>query len=206
MKFIIVFLAFSFLVLGVFLYQEVTFDVDRVVAATTVKTEGADANVERDQQSNSAETIPLQDYKVTLSRPLFSPERRPEEKQEISKKPEGSKVEKSVGSADKLKLSATIITSEVKEAIFTKERNRDSIKVKEGDTFGTWSVSKIEEDRVVLSSGEKNREILLRVYQPVVKRKKVTQRRVARSSNSAKPTSDSRKAVSLLKRAPDSTH
>jgi hypothetical protein len=167
LKFFIALLSMMLLALGGLLYREATFDVDSVVIVAAVEAEASGEAAEVKQLPDDAEKIPLQDYEMTLVRPLFYPDRLPREEQDESGISEGQANQIIAGPTDNIRLSAIIITPEVTEAMFFIEgRSRDVVRVKEGDTFRQWTLSKIEEDRVTLSRGGSSQEMLLRVYPP----------------------------------------
>ena len=177
LKFFIIFLSLSSIAMGGLLYHEVVFDADSIAVSTAMESEILDDEAEGNQPSDDVETTPLQNYKETLSRPLFLPERRPQQKQSDS--PIAATRAKTTGTVDKVKLSAIIITSETKEAMFMQGRGGNVVRVKEGGVVGDLTLSKIEEDRVVLTRGDSSYELLLRVYQkPVVPKTRPTKRRM----------------------------
>ncbi len=99
---------------------------------------------------------PITTYGETVTRPLFSPSRRPPvETTEIP-------VPKPVSDSDiKARLAAVIITPESRFALLQKPQEAEAIRLSEGQNFEGWVVKSILADRIVLSRGDSTQVVMI---------------------------------------------
>ena len=87
---------------------------------------------------------PLEQYRETAARPLFSPTRRPPVAVEATPAPAPKPVS--------LRLDGLIVTRDRKEAMITESGEGKRLRLREGDTVAGWTVRRIERDKVLLTS------------------------------------------------------
>ena len=112
---------------------------------------------------------PLESLSETVERPLFRSTRRPLEPvaKVVEESPEPEKLN--------ILLSGVVITAKEK---FAHIRERDDARAKtlsEGDRIGIWRLKAILPDRVILESGERTEEILLKAAPPAATKLRGTQ-------------------------------
>jgi hypothetical protein len=82
------------------------------------------------------------DVSATIERPLFSPSRRPVAPEQ----------EATLGIASRYRLQGLVIAGAARHAILSPVAGGPALELGEGDTVAGWTVTRIEHDRVVLSS------------------------------------------------------
>jgi general secretion pathway protein N len=87
---------------------------------------------------------PLEQYRETAARPLFSPTRRPPVPVEAAPAPAPKPV--------LLRLDGLIVARERKEAMITESGEGKRLRLREGDSVAGWTVRRIERDKVLLVS------------------------------------------------------
>jgi type II secretory pathway component PulC len=90
-----------------------------------------------------AALAPFVDYAATIERPLFSPSRRPEA---AAAAPNAS------GIASRYRLQGLVIAGTTRHALVTEIAGGHTQELGEGDALEGWTVTRIEQDRVTLTS------------------------------------------------------
>jgi len=129
---------------------------------------------------------PQEVYQSIAERPLFFNKRRPPPPYVPAppgKKPPARPPRK-LGKP-RMQLSAIIAIGEQKYALVKGGRQKGSRRVRVGDEVDGWKVTRIDADRLVLSSGNETEELLLRNYRPVVPVKSVSRQPVAKKENNS---------------------
>ena len=103
---------------------------------------------------------PLASLSETVERPLFRSARRPLEPvaKGVEESPEPEKLN--------ISLSGVVITAKEKFAHIRELNDARAKTLSEGDRIGIWRVKAILPDRVILDSGERTEEILLKAAPP----------------------------------------
>lgn len=104
---------------------------------------------------------PLEEYASIIERPLFLPDRRPPE--EAPDQPDVAPPEEPTDLAG-VDLNAVMITSKVISAWLRAPSSQELVRLRIGDDFEGWTVSRIEPDRLVLERQGEVDELLLRDY------------------------------------------
>ncbi len=102
------------------------------------------------------------DYTAITTRPLFHKSRRPQLDVVLSSTPTKATSTVSRLTPDHLQLTAIIITSEKRFAIFQDTIKRTRVKGLEGDQLGSWLLKTIKPAEVVLTRDQKTHTIQLR--------------------------------------------
>ncbi len=106
----------------------------------------------------------LSEFKATLERPLFSPERRPDRNGPAQ---EGeSEAVVGLDAAPGLRLSAVIVDADGRSALLSTPQAVQAQRVPLGGTIAGWRVEEIRDDAVVLRSGSRQAEVALRTFGP----------------------------------------
>jgi hypothetical protein len=87
---------------------------------------------------------PLEQYRETAARPLFSATRRPPAAVETAPAPAPKPVS--------LRLDGLVVTRDRKEAMITESGQGKRLRLREGDSVAGWTVRRIERDKVLLDS------------------------------------------------------
>lgn len=200
MKALIIFFLLSTIAIAGLLYQELTHDPDSpAIDNRTMQPDSAKRKALGNKSPVKITEKPVRAYKTTLTRPLFSPTRRPQSEQKESPIPVKKKAK--ARNDDKVKLTAIIITPETKEAMLTEQRSRTVVRVKEGETFGEWTLTSIEEDKIVMSNGESSQEFHLHSYPPAPTPRRSSKKPIRGSAPARKPVpSQSRSGPVSLKK------
>jgi len=104
---------------------------------------------------------PLEEYASIIERPLFLPERRPPP--EESDEPEEAPAEEPTD-LDGVDLNAVMITSGLISGCVRAPASQDLVRLRIGDEFEGWTVSRIEPDRLVLERQGEIDELILRDF------------------------------------------
>jgi hypothetical protein len=105
-----------------------------------------------DPSTTSYKLPPLQSFSAITDRPLFSQSRRP---------PAAQPSTTSIGSASSFVLAGVIITHGSREVMIQHGKPPTIAHLQQGQTIEGWTVTAIDEDRVLLDSGETQYELKL---------------------------------------------
>lgn len=112
-----------------------------------------------------AREVPLlSEFKVTLDRPLFSQDRRPDKGSE----PADAVAQEVPGAngAPGVRLTAVIVDAEGRSALLYLPQQAQAQRVPLGGTIAGWRVEQIRDDAVVLRNGAREAEVALRTFGP----------------------------------------
>lgn len=136
-------------------------------------------------------------FSVTVTRPLFMPNRRPLEADSAPAVVEAPKAAQP--SADRYALSAIVIVDDERIALLADSATGSLIRAREGETLAGWRIEKILEDGAVLRNGETRAELTLRTFGPPAP-PPATPRRRTRSDTASTARRDAERPASAPKR------
>lgn len=101
---------------------------------------------------------PLEELRATRDRPLFSPNRRPDE---TAPGPESGPVEESPDSVP-FELTGVVMGTEVAIAILRNRDTQETVQLRRGETLEAWSIEEIAARHVVLR--QEDRQVRLELF------------------------------------------
>jgi general secretion pathway protein N len=108
---------------------------------------------------------PKGDYAEVIARPLFSEDRRPEERDaESSEQEEAIAADVTQKELPPVRLTGVIITPEQRIAMLRNNKNREYVTLKEGEPLEGWTLEEIGQRRIVFATGGKREVVQLEVH------------------------------------------
>lgn len=127
-----------------------------------------------------------EDFDEVVDRTLFRPDRRPKKEE---KEPDAPPVVQETTELDGFDLTAVLITAGKKRAWLKNPGGRKASEVREGDDVSGWTVSKIEEDSIILErQGQPHTIDLLDFSKPAAVPAPTRRGRAASRTPPARPT------------------
>lgn len=125
----------------------------------------SDAGVPSSLETRQFDLPPKGDYAEVTARPLFSEDRRPEERDaEGSQREEAIAAEEAQKELPPVRLTGVIITPEQRIAMLRNNQNREYVTLKEGEPLEGWTLEEVSRRRIVFATGGKREVVELEVH------------------------------------------
>lgn len=122
----------------------------------------AAAGAETDPLAKLEPADPKEHYASVIERPLFRPDRKPEDPQEDEPEPEPDPIQATA--LDGIDLSAVMLTPSAASAWVKGPKDAELRRIRTGDDYDGWMVKEILADRVVLERQGEEDALILRDY------------------------------------------